>query len=41
VLHKFFLMDWAGKNVRDFVAMFSALGVLVVTLYGLVLLVRR
>ncbi|MFD1873262.1 PepSY domain-containing protein [Hymenobacter bucti] len=41
VLHKFFLMDWAGKNVRDFVAIFSALGVLVVTLYGLVLLVRR
>jgi hypothetical protein len=41
VLHKFFLMDWAGKTVRDFVAMFSALGVLVVTLYGLVLLVRR
>jgi hypothetical protein len=41
VLHKFFLMDWAGKNVRDFVAMFSALGVLVVTLYGLVLLLRR
>jgi hypothetical protein len=41
VLHKFFLMDWAGKNVRDFVAIFSALGVLVVTLYGLVLLVRK
>ncbi len=41
VLHKFFLMDWAGKTVRDFVAMFSALGVLVVTLYGLVLLLRR
>ncbi|MGI4867523.1 MAG: hypothetical protein ACRYFZ_26625 [Janthinobacterium lividum] len=41
VLHKFFLMEWAGKNVRDFVAIFSALGVLVVTLYGLVLLLRR
>jgi hypothetical protein len=40
VLHKFFLMDWAGKNVRDFVAIFSALGVLVITLYGLVLLIR-
>jgi hypothetical protein len=37
VLHKFFLMDWAGKNVRDAVAIFSALGVLVVTLYGLAL----
>lgn len=41
VLHKFFLMDWAGKNVRDFVAMFSALGVLTVTLYGLALLRTR
>ena len=40
VLHKFFLIDWAGKTVRDCVAMFSALGVLVVTLYGLVLLIR-
>lgn len=33
-------MDWAGKKVRYFVAIFSALGVLVVTLYGLVLLIR-
>jgi len=40
VLHKFFLMDWAGKTVRDAVAIFSSLGVLVVTLYGLVLLLR-
>ena len=40
VLHKFFLMDWAGKNVRDAVAMLSALGVLVVTLYGFALLLR-
>ncbi|GAA4507115.1 PepSY domain-containing protein [Hymenobacter ginsengisoli] len=40
VLHKFFLMDWAGKNVRDAVAILSALGVLVVTLYGFALLLR-
>lgn len=40
VLHKFFLMDWAGKNVRDAVAMLSALGVLAVTLYGFVLLLK-
>jgi hypothetical protein len=40
VLHKFFLMDWAGKNTRDAVAILSALGVLVVTLYGCVLLLR-
>jgi hypothetical protein len=40
VLHKFFLMDWAGKNVRDAVAIFSALGVLSVTLLGFALLLR-
>ncbi|NML66361.1 PepSY domain-containing protein [Hymenobacter sp. RP-2-7] len=40
VLHKFFLMDWAGKNVRDAVAIFSALGVLVVTLYGMALALK-
>ena len=40
VLHKFFLMDWAGKNIRDAVAMLSALGVLAVTLYGCALLLK-
>ena len=40
VLHKFFLMDWAGKNIRDAVAMLSALGVLAITLYGFALLLR-
>lgn len=40
VLHKFFLMDWAGKNSRHAVAMLSALGVLVVTLYGFALRLR-
>lgn len=40
VLHKFFLLDWAGKTVRDLVAMLSSLGVLVVTLYGLTLLLK-
>ena len=40
VLHKFFLMDWAGKNIRDAVAMLSALGVLAVTLYGFALLLK-
>jgi hypothetical protein len=37
IFHKFFLMDWAGKNVRDGVMMLSALGVLVVNLMGMVL----
>ena len=38
--NKFFLMAWPGKNVRDAVAILSALGVLVATLYGFVLLLR-
>jgi hypothetical protein len=40
VLHEFFLIDWAGKNARAAVAMLSALGVLAVTRYGCVLLLR-
>jgi len=40
VLHKFFLLDWAGKNVRDAGAILSALGVLVVTLYGMALALK-
>jgi len=33
-LHKYFGMAWAGKDVRDIVSMLSALGVLVVSLFG-------
>ncbi|MVN20794.1 PepSY-associated TM helix domain-containing protein [Mucilaginibacter arboris] len=33
-LHKYFGMTWAGKDVRDLVSMLSALGVLVVSLFG-------
>jgi hypothetical protein len=33
-LHKYFGMSWAGKNIRDIVSMLSALGVLVVSLFG-------
>ena len=40
VLHKYFLMDWAGKNVRDAVMMLAAAGVLVVSLFGLVLFLK-
>jgi hypothetical protein len=40
ILHKFLFMDWAGKNVRDAVMLFSALGVLVVSVLGLVLFIR-
>lgn len=40
-LHKFLFMDWAGKNVRDFVMAFSALGVLVVSLLGFILFLKK
>jgi len=33
-LHKYFGMTWAGKNLRDVVSMLAALGVLVVSLFG-------
>lgn len=40
IFHKFFLMDWAGKTIRDLVMMFSAFGVLVVSLSGLWVFLR-
>lgn len=40
VLHKFFFMDWAGKNIRDIVTILSALGVLVVSLFGFALFLK-
>jgi hypothetical protein len=41
ILHKYLLMEWAGKNVRDIVTLISALGVLVVSLFGFVLFVKN
>jgi PepSY-associated TM region len=41
IFHKFLLMEWAGKNVRDFVNVISALGVLIVSVLGLILFVKR
>lgn len=40
VLHKYFLLDWAGKNIRDGVMMLAAAGVLAVSLFGLVLFLK-
>lgn len=34
LLHKYFGMSWAGKNIRDIVSMLSALGVVEVSLFG-------
>lgn len=40
VLHKFLLVDFAGKNFRDFLTAFAALGVLVVSVLGLILFIK-
>jgi len=41
ILHKFSLMEWAGKNVRDITTMLAAMGVLVVSLLGFVLFIKK
>ncbi len=41
IFHKFLLMEWAGRNIRDFMTIISALGILVVSVLGLILFMRR
>ncbi len=41
VLHKYLFMEWAGKDVRDIVTLLSALGVLVVSIFGLALFLKK
>jgi hypothetical protein len=41
IFHKFFLMDWAGKNIRDGIMMFSALGIFAMSILGMKLYVNR
>lgn len=41
IFHKFLFMDWAGKNIRDVFTMLSALGVLIVSLFGLALYLKK
>ncbi|SDE26619.1 PepSY-associated TM region [Mucilaginibacter pineti] len=40
-LHKYFGMIWAGKDIRDIVTMLAALGVLVVSLFGLASFIKN
>lgn len=40
VFHKFLLVDFAGKDFRDFLTAFSAFGVLIVSLLGLILFIK-
>jgi hypothetical protein len=41
IFHKYLLLDWAGKNVRDITMMFSAMGLLAVSILGLVLFIKK
>jgi hypothetical protein len=40
-LHKFLFMEWAGKNIRDLTMVLAALGVLFVSVLGMLLLLKR
>jgi hypothetical protein len=40
-LHKFLFMDWAGKNIRDLTMVLAALIILVVSVLGFVLFLRK
>lgn len=41
ILHKYLFMDWAGKNIRDLTMALSALGVLVVSILGMYLFIKK
>lgn len=41
ILHKFSLLEWAGKNIRDLFTVISALGVFVVSIAGLLLFLKK
>jgi hypothetical protein len=41
ILHKFLFMDWAGKGIRDLVTVLAAMGVLMVSLLGLYLFLKK
>jgi hypothetical protein len=41
IFHKFLFMDWAGKNVRDMTMVLAALIILIVSILGLVLFLKK
>lgn len=41
ILHKFLFMDWAGKNIRDLTMVLAALTILVVSILGFILFLKR
>jgi hypothetical protein len=41
IFHKFLFMDWAGKNIRDLTMVLVALTVLIVSVLGLILFLKK
>lgn len=41
ILHKFLFMDWAGKNIRDLTMVFAALTILIVSVLGFILFLKK
>jgi hypothetical protein len=41
LFHKFLFMDWAGKNIRDFTMVLVALTVLVISIIGFILFIKK
>lgn len=41
ILHKFLFMDWAGKNIRDLTMVLAALTILIISLLGFVLFLKK
>lgn len=41
IFHKYLFMDWAGKNVRDFTMVLAALAILIVSVLGLVMFIKK
>lgn len=41
LLHKFLYLEWAGKPIRDFVTVLTALSILVISILGLLILKRK
>jgi len=41
ILHKFLFMDWAGKNIRDLSMVLAALAILIVSVLGFILFLKK
>jgi hypothetical protein len=41
ILHKFLFMDWTGKNIRDLTMVLAALTILIVSIFGFILFLKK